>query len=79
LSLPDLSATSTYRRARAKTPGRFRPGVFGYWTYSAAPQKTVASHLQSVLAKLGVHSRAEAIAIAYKEGFVDTLAQAIHA
>jgi DNA-binding NarL/FixJ family response regulator len=32
--------------------------------------KTVASHLQSVLAKLGVHSRAEAIALAYKEGFV---------
>ena len=35
--------------------------------------KTVASHLQSVLAKLGVHSRAEAIAIAYKEGLVDQL------
>ena len=32
--------------------------------------KTVASHLQSVLAKLGVHSRAEAIAIACREGFV---------
>ena len=32
--------------------------------------KTVASHIQSVLAKLGVHSRAEAIAIAYKEGLV---------
>jgi DNA-binding NarL/FixJ family response regulator len=36
--------------------------------------KTVASHLQSVLAKLGVHSRVEAIAIAYREGFVDPLA-----
>jgi DNA-binding NarL/FixJ family response regulator len=32
--------------------------------------KTVASHLQRVLAKLGVHSRAEAIAIAYREGLV---------
>lgn len=32
--------------------------------------KTVASHLQRVLAKLGVHSRAEAIAIAYREGFI---------
>lgn len=35
--------------------------------------KTVASHLQSVLAKLGVHSRAEAISIAYREGFVGPL------
>jgi DNA-binding NarL/FixJ family response regulator len=29
--------------------------------------KTVASHLQHVLAKLGVHSRAEAVALAYRE------------
>lgn len=35
--------------------------------------KTVASHIQRVLAKLGVHSRAAAIAIAYREGFVHTL------
>jgi two-component system, NarL family, nitrate/nitrite response regulator NarL len=35
--------------------------------------KTVASHLQSVLGKLGVHSRAEAIAIAYREGLVAPL------
>lgn len=32
--------------------------------------KTVASHIQRVLAKLGVHSRAEAIAMAYKHGLV---------
>ena len=32
--------------------------------------KTVASHIQRVLAKLGVHSRAEAIAIAYREGLI---------
>jgi len=32
--------------------------------------KTVASHIQRVLAKLGAHSRAEAVAIAYREGFV---------
>ena len=32
--------------------------------------KTVASHVQRVLAKLGAHSRAEAVAIAYREGFV---------
>jgi DNA-binding NarL/FixJ family response regulator len=36
--------------------------------------KTVASHIQRVLAKLGAHSRAEAIAIAYREGFVKALA-----
>jgi DNA-binding NarL/FixJ family response regulator len=35
--------------------------------------KTVASHIQRVLAKLGVHSRAEAVAIAYREGLVRTL------
>lgn len=32
--------------------------------------KTVASHIQRVLAKLGVHSRDEAIAVAYKQGLV---------
>ena len=39
--------------------------------------KTVASHLQSVLGKLGVHSRAEAIAIAYREGFVGSLVSGV--
>jgi DNA-binding NarL/FixJ family response regulator len=33
--------------------------------------KTVASHIQRVLAKLGAHSRVEAVAIAYREGFVN--------
>jgi DNA-binding NarL/FixJ family response regulator len=32
--------------------------------------KTVASHVQHVLTKLGAHSRAEAVAIAYREGVV---------
>jgi DNA-binding response OmpR family regulator len=32
--------------------------------------KTVASHIQRVLGKLGAHSQAEAVAIAYREGFV---------
>jgi DNA-binding NarL/FixJ family response regulator len=35
--------------------------------------KTVSSHTQHVLAKLGAHSRAEAIAIAYREGLVKPL------
>jgi two-component system nitrate/nitrite response regulator NarL len=32
--------------------------------------KTVATHIQRILAKLGAHSRAEAIAIAYRDGIV---------
>ena len=40
--------------------------------------KTVASHLQSMLGKLGVHSRAEAIAIAYREGFVGQAGPTAH-
>jgi DNA-binding NarL/FixJ family response regulator len=31
-------------------------------------QKTVATHIQRILAKLGVHSRAEAVAVAHREG-----------
>ena len=30
--------------------------------------KTVGNHLQNILMKLGVHSRAEAVALAYREG-----------
>lgn len=33
--------------------------------------KTVATHIQHVLGKLGVHSRAEAVAAAYRSGLVD--------
>ncbi|MDP9345479.1 MAG: response regulator transcription factor [Actinomycetota bacterium] len=32
--------------------------------------KTVATHIQRILAKLDVHSRAEAIAVAYRQGFI---------
>jgi DNA-binding NarL/FixJ family response regulator len=31
--------------------------------------KTVATHIQRILAKLGVHSRAEAVAVAHREGY----------
>jgi DNA-binding NarL/FixJ family response regulator len=34
--------------------------------------KTVASHLQSVLTKLGVHSRAHAVARAYEDGWINS-------
>src|SRR5262249_37368585 len=33
-------------------------------------EKTVATHLQRVLEKLGVHSRAHAVAIAYQDGLL---------
>ena len=32
-------------------------------------EKTVATHIQHILPKLGVHSRAEAVAFAHREGF----------
>lgn len=34
--------------------------------------KTVASHVQHILVKLGAHSRVEAVAIAYREGLVES-------
>ena len=34
-------------------------------------RKTVSSHVQRVLVKLGVHSRGEAVAVAYRERLVD--------
>jgi two-component system, NarL family, nitrate/nitrite response regulator NarL len=32
--------------------------------------KTVATHIQRILTKLGVHSRAEAVSLAYRHGLV---------
>jgi DNA-binding NarL/FixJ family response regulator len=37
----------------------------------AISQKTVASHLQRVLSKLNVHSRAQAVAVAYRHGLIE--------
>ena len=34
-------------------------------------EKTVSSHLQRVLAKLGVNSRTQAVAVAYRDGLID--------
>ena len=34
-------------------------------------QKTVGGHIQRILKKVGVHSRAQAVAVAHQEGFMD--------
>jgi DNA-binding NarL/FixJ family response regulator len=33
--------------------------------------KTVGTHIEHILQKLGAHSRAEAVAIAYRDGLID--------
>jgi DNA-binding NarL/FixJ family response regulator len=38
--------------------------------FSISP-RTVANHLQHIMAKIGVHSRAEAVAVAYTNGIVE--------
>jgi DNA-binding NarL/FixJ family response regulator len=38
--------------------------------------KTVATHIQNILAKLGVHSRAQAVAMAHRLGLMDESVQA---
>ena len=41
-------------------------------------EKTVATHIQRILAKLGVHSRAQAVSVAYRERLVgDTDSHAV--
>jgi DNA-binding NarL/FixJ family response regulator len=37
--------------------------------------KTVSSHVQRILGKLGVHSRAQAVAVAYEAGLIRVLAE----
>jgi DNA-binding NarL/FixJ family response regulator len=36
--------------------------------------KTVGTHIERILSKLGVHSRAQAVAVAYRDGFVSPTA-----
>jgi DNA-binding NarL/FixJ family response regulator len=37
--------------------------------------KTVGTHIQRVMTKLGVHSRAELVALAYRGGFMEERSQ----
>ncbi len=41
--------------------------------------KTVATHIQRILSKLGVHSRAEAISYAYRAGLAQDVVAHAHA
>ena len=41
--------------------------------------KTVSTHIQRVLTKLGVHSRAQAVSEAYRRGFVTSAETELHA
>ena len=64
----EAELTSREREVLALLAGGMRPKQIA--RELVISPKTVASHIQRVLAKLGVHSRAEAIAIAYREGLV---------
>ena len=39
---------------------------------AARSAKTVAAHIDHILQKLGVHSSAQAVAVAYRDGHVTT-------
>lgn len=64
----DAELTSREREVLELLAGGMRPKQIA--RELVISPKTVASHIQRVLAKLGVHSRAEAVAIAYREGFI---------
>jgi DNA-binding NarL/FixJ family response regulator len=48
--------------------GRSQPEIAEQLVISSS---TVASHIEHILEKLGVHSRAEAVAVAHRSGFLD--------
>jgi two-component system nitrate/nitrite response regulator NarL len=52
------------RLAEGQPPRDIASGLF-------ISAKTVASHIQRILAKLGVHSRAQAVAVAYQSGMLN--------
>jgi CheY-like chemotaxis protein len=62
-------------RARDPRPPRPGPGADEIAEALVISPKTVASHVQRILAKLGVHSRAQAVAAAYQLGIIDAPAR----
>lgn len=42
-------------------------------------ERTIGTHVQNILGKLGVHSRAQAVALAHRRGFADVSAHAASA
>jgi DNA-binding CsgD family transcriptional regulator len=56
--------------ARGLTQAEIAQGLF-------ISPKTVAGHIQRVLTKLGVHSRAQAVALAHEQGLADVQGHAL--
>ena len=81
--LPPISSASPSSWARRERPGALSPREHEVLTLVAAgktnraiagelfiSEKTVARHLSNIFTKLGLSSRAEATAYAYKHGLV---------
>jgi two-component system nitrate/nitrite response regulator NarL len=73
-SAPDHGLTERELEVLQRLADGLQPGEIARDLFISP--KTVASHLQRVLAKLGVHSRAEAVALAYREGLATVTATA---
>ena len=58
-------------RARDPEPPRRWPTQGQIATELVISPKTVATHIQHILSKLGVHTRAQAVALAFRRGLVD--------
>jgi two-component system nitrate/nitrite response regulator NarL len=73
---PGIGA-STQRRLTPREQEILGPFAAGLGTQAVSEQlqistKTLSSHTQRLLPKLGVHSRTEAVALAYREGLFET-------
>jgi two-component system nitrate/nitrite response regulator NarL len=76
---PSVGASLTVRERevlRLLSQGSSQPEIAAALVISP---KTVGGHIQRVLTKLGVHSRAHAVAVAHREGLVDVEAHGLPA